>query len=80
MITKSTFALETMETSRHVLIGQILVDLGYVNLYQVNEARRMQLFSEPEKRMPLGEVLINLGYVNNEQVEKALRHQEEKSF
>jgi hypothetical protein len=59
------------------IIGQILVEKGYVTLAQLNEARRRQLFSEPDKRPLLGEILEQLGYVTPEQVEKALRAEKE---
>lgn len=44
------------------MIGQILVEKGYINLSQLNEARRRPLLSDPEKRQPLGEILWSLGY------------------
>jgi hypothetical protein len=59
------------------MIGQILVEKGYINLAQLNEARRRQLFTDPDLRLPLGEVLCQLGYIKPAQVEEALRLQEQ---
>jgi hypothetical protein len=58
------------------MIGQILVEKGYINLSQLNEARRKQLISDRDKRPLLGEVLWQLGYVTSVQVEEALRLQQ----
>jgi len=57
------------------MIGQILVEKGYVTLAQLNEARRRQLFCEPRQRPLLGEALCQLGHATSAQVEEALRLQ-----
>jgi hypothetical protein len=57
------------------MIGKILVEKGYINLSQLNEARRKQLFTEPNERPPLGQILWQLGYVTSEQIEEALKLQ-----
>ena len=57
------------------MIGQILVEKGYINLSQLNEARRRQLISEPVNRPLLGEILCQLGHVTPAQVEEALKLQ-----
>ena len=57
------------------MIGQILVEKGYVTLSQLNEARRRQLFAEPEQRPLLGQILYQLGHVTPAQVEEALKLQ-----
>jgi hypothetical protein len=72
MITKSTFVLETMDTSRDLLIGQILVDLGYLKLEHVNEARRKQM-AYPQ--LLLGQILIAMNFITQEQLEKGLQLQ-----
>lgn len=64
------------ERTERKLIGQILVEKGYINLSQLNEARRKQLFSEPSERPPLGQILWQLGYVTSGQIEEALKLQE----
>jgi hypothetical protein len=57
------------------MIGQILVEKGYINLSQLNEARRKQLHAEPSARPLLGEALLQLGYATPGQIEEALRLQ-----
>lgn len=61
-----------MVTSRHLLIGQILVDLGYLKLEHVNDARRKQM-SYPE--LKIGEILIGMNLISDEQLEKGLQVQ-----
>jgi hypothetical protein len=58
------------------MIGQILVEKGHITLAQLNEARRKQLLTDPDLRLPLGEVLCQLGHVSPAQVEEALREQQ----
>jgi len=57
------------------LIGQILVEKGYINLYQLNEARRIQLNTGAVPLPPLGMILREMGCVTPAQVEEALRIQ-----
>jgi len=54
-----------MEAEGRRLIGEILVDLGFINFSQVNEARRMQM-NHPN--ILLGEYLVGLGYVTPAQL------------
>jgi len=54
-------------------IGHILVDLGYVNVEHVNEARRKQM-AYPE--LKLGEILVGMEVITPEQLEKGLKVQE----
>jgi hypothetical protein len=72
MITKSTFVLETMDTSRHLLIGQILVDLGFLNMAQVEEALRKQAAYPGLK---IGEILKRMEFITQEQLDKGLQFQ-----
>jgi hypothetical protein len=65
-----------MDKPERKMIGQILVEKGYINLFQLNEARRKQLFSEPNERPPLGQILCQLGHATPAQVEEALKLQE----
>jgi hypothetical protein len=51
------------------------VEKGYINLTQLNEARRRQLTSDPKNRQPLGEILCQMGHATSEQVEEALKMQ-----
>lgn len=62
-----------MNTPQHHLIGEILVNLGIVNISQVNEARRKQL-AQPQ--ILLGEHLVTLGYVTPTQLQEAIAEQE----
>ena len=60
------------------MIGQILVEKGYINLFQLNEARRRQLLYTPANASLLGEILEQLGYVTPGQVEEALKLQKDE--
>jgi len=61
------------------LIGQILVEKGYINLFQLNEARRIQLNTGAVPLPPLGMILREMGCVTPEQVEEALKLQKNES-
>lgn len=63
-----------VETQGHRLLGEILVDLGFTNLTQVNEARRKQMV---RPSVLLGEYLVELGYVTPAQLLDALSRQAE---
>jgi PAS domain len=63
-----------VEARGHRLLGEILVDLGFTNLNQVNEARRRQM---TRPNVLLGEYLIELGYVTPAQLLEALSRQAE---
>lgn len=63
-----------VETQGHRLLGEILVDLGFTNLTQVNEARRKQMV---RPSVLLGEYLVELGYVTPAQLLNALSRQAE---
>jgi len=62
------------EAQGHRLLGEILVDLGFTNLTQVNEARRKQMV---RPSVLLGEYLVELGYVTPAQLLNALSRQAE---
>ena len=51
------------------LIGQLLLDVGYISPEQLAEARARQE-NYPEKK--LGEILIELGYISPARLEKGL--------
>ncbi len=63
-----------MEAQGHRLLGEILVDLGFTNLTQVNEARRRQMV---RPTVLLGEYLVELGFVTPAQLLEALSRQAE---
>jgi hypothetical protein len=61
-----------MELKGHRLIGEILVDLGFVTLPEVNQARRKQMLGP---NVLLGEYLVELGFVTPDQLLEALARQ-----
>lgn len=60
------------------LIGQILIEKGYATIMQVNEARRVQMYTKALPPPPLGMILREMGFTTGEQIEEALRLQERK--
>ena len=56
-------------------IGQILVEKGYATFVQVNEARRVQMYTTALPLPPLGMILREMGYATGKQIEEALRLQ-----
>ena len=54
-------------------LGQILIELGYVEHSHVVEARRNQLLKDSNKR--IGEWLVDLGYIDEKQLKEALKIQ-----
>jgi hypothetical protein len=66
-----------MELKGHHLIGEILVDLGFVTLPKVNEARRKQML---QPHVLLGEYLVEMGFVTPDQLLEALARQTAELF
>ena len=60
------------------LIGQILIEKGYATIVQVNEARRVQMYTTALPLPPLGMILREMGYATGEQIEEALKLQERR--
>ncbi len=61
------------------LLGQILVELGYITIYQLDEALQIQR-SEVEagkEQKPLGQILLELGYCSPNQLIRAIQVQVE---
>ncbi|MEZ4535511.1 MAG: hypothetical protein R3C24_16235 [Cyanobacteriota/Melainabacteria group bacterium] len=61
------------------LLGQILVDLGYITIYQLDEALQLQR-SDAEangEQKPLGQWLLELGYCGPNQLIRAIQVQSE---
>ncbi len=61
------------------LLGQILVELGYITIYQLDEALHIQK-NDAEgatKRKPLGQILLELGYCGPNQLIRAIQVQVE---
>jgi hypothetical protein len=57
------------------LLGELLVEGGYITLGQLNEVRRKQMGQSEAK---LGDLLIENGLITREQLELALRMQSGK--
>lgn len=61
------------------LLGQILVELGYITIYQLDEALHIQR-SDSEagnEQKPLGQILLELGYCGPNQLIRAIQVQSE---
>lgn len=62
-----------------MLLGQILVELGYITIYQLDESlniQREEAFAGKEQR-PLGQLLLELGYCGPNQLIRAIQVQSE---
>ncbi len=61
------------------LLGQILVDLGYITVYQLDEALSIQKndASAGKDNKPLGQILLELGYCGPNQLIRAIQVQVE---
>ncbi len=59
------------------LLGQILVDLGYITIYQLDEALHIQRSDEEagKERKPLGQILLELGFCGPNQLIRAIQVQ-----
>lgn len=61
------------------LLGQILVELGYITIYQLDEALHIQR-SDAEagkEPKPLGQILLELGYCSPNQLIRGIQVQSE---
>jgi len=61
------------------LIGQILVELGYITIYQLDEALKIQKDDHVagKDNKPLGQILLELGYCGPNQLIRAIQVQSE---
>ena len=61
------------------LLGQILVDLGYITIYQLDEALQLQRTDAEanNEQKPLGQWLLELGYCGPNQLIRAIQVQSE---
>jgi hypothetical protein len=67
-----------LEPDNPTLLGQVLVELGYVTVYQLDQALEIQrTASKTAEREPLGQVLLELGYCNPNQLIRAIQVQTE---
>lgn len=69
---------QAQDTSR-TLLGQILVELDYITIYQLDEALRIQREDKESGReqKPLGQILLELGYCGPNQLIRAIQVQAE---
>ncbi len=61
------------------LIGQILLELGYITIYQLDEAlfiQKQDKDNEKEQK-PLGQIFLELGYCGPNQLIRAIQVQAE---
>jgi hypothetical protein len=61
-----------MDTRGHRLIGEILSDLGFITLAQVEEARTKQM---AYPHLKLGDILVAMQVLAQEQLEQGLQVQ-----
>ena len=67
------------EQPNKTLLGQILVELGYITIYQLDEALNIQredAFAGLETK-PLGQILLELGYCGPNQLIRGIQVQAE---
>lgn len=61
------------------LLGQILVELGYITIYQLDEALHIQRTDTEQghEHKPLGQILLELGYCGPNHLIRAIQVQVE---
>jgi AraC-like DNA-binding protein len=59
------------------LLGQILVELGYITIYQLDEALHIQRTDKEggKEHKPLGQILLELGYCGPNHLIRAIQVQ-----
>lgn len=64
-------------TDDSLLLGQILIKLGYITLYQLDEALQVQKDQKErgEEHQPLGSILLDFGYCTPNQLIRAIQVQ-----
>ena len=67
------------EGENKTLLGQILVELGYITIYQLDEALHIQRSDAAagKEQKPLGQILLELGYCGPNQLIRAIQVQVE---
>jgi AraC-like DNA-binding protein len=84
-MTKSKSSPESSSTptneppDNNTLLGQILVELGYITIYQLDEALHIQRTDAESGRehKPLGQILLELGYCGPNHLIRAIQVQVE---
>jgi hypothetical protein len=63
----------------NTLLGQVLVELGYITIYQLDEALHIQRTdtSSGHEHKPLGQILLELGYCGPNHLIRAIQVQVE---
>ena len=71
--------LSSNSSINKTFLGQILVELGYVTVYQLEEALNVQQSARQEGTdpKPLGQILLELGYCSPNQLIRAIQVQVE---
>ena len=59
------------------LLGQVLVELGYITIYQLDEALHIQKTDKDasKEHKPLGQILLELGYCGPNHLIRAIQVQ-----
>jgi hypothetical protein len=65
------------QADNRTLLGQILVELGYITIYQLDEALHIQKTDAEagKEQKPLGQILLELGYCGPNQLIRAIQVQ-----
>ena len=65
------------EVDDKTLLGQILVELGYITIYQLDEALHIQRTDAEsgKEQKPLGQILLELGYCGPNQLIRGIQVQ-----
>ncbi len=69
----------TPPDANKTLLGQILVELGYITIYQLDEALHIQRqdVAAGREQKPLGQILLELGYCTPNQLIRSIQVQAE---
>lgn len=67
-----------VSNERNQRLGEVLVDLGFINLRQMTDAILEQQRSISGQRKRLGEILLEAGIITDEQLSEALQEQKNK--
>ena len=78
-MTTSSSQDATNQDEQRYLLGQILVDLGFITIYQLDEALQIQRSDDENgnERKPLGQILLELGFCGPNQLIRAIQVQSE---
>ena len=76
---QSNNAPQPPDHSNKTLLGQILVELGYITIYQLDEALHIQHSDalQGKDQKPLGQILLELGYCSPNQLIRGIQIQTE---